>query len=94
MNRGMEPMQGSTDIVTSMLWNDPCHQNGTRPSNRGAWGLRLGPDKTAAFLRCNKVTKIYRSHEEIYSIRDDYEGCTTGTIPPVPCLQFLQTDFP
>ncbi|KAI1317293.1 Metallo-dependent phosphatase-like protein [Xylariaceae sp. FL0255] len=78
LERRIEPPKGAANLLTQILWNDPCEEHGTHPSERGGWGKRVGPDETAKFLSRNKLTSIFRSHVEIHSVQEDYSGCTTG----------------
>ncbi|KAI1317210.1 Metallo-dependent phosphatase-like protein [Xylariaceae sp. FL0255] len=78
LERRIEPPEGAANLVTQKLWNDPCAEHGTHPSEHGGWGKRVGPDETAKFLSLNKLTGIFRSHVEIHSVQEDYSGCTTG----------------
>jgi diadenosine tetraphosphatase ApaH/serine/threonine PP2A family protein phosphatase len=77
LDRGVEPTKGS-DMITQMLWNDTCPENGIRPSVRGDWGLRVGPDETAKFLAVNGLARVFRSHVEIRGVREEYPGCARG----------------
>ncbi|KAF4033881.1 Calcineurin-like phosphoesterase [Phytophthora infestans] len=60
-----EPTQGTSrvdELLTHLLWSDPCEEEGWKPSSRGA-GVEFGPDITKAFCKRNGISLIIRSHE-------------------------------
>ncbi|KAL0228242.1 hypothetical protein RCL1_004385 [Eukaryota sp. TZLM3-RCL] len=50
------------DVMSALLWADPCPTFGTQPSKRGS-GVSFGPDITERFLRDNNLDIILRGHE-------------------------------
>ena len=53
------------DFLIQILWNDPMHQPGVRPSPRGA-GYYFGPDVSRRFLDSVNLSKIIRGHQSSY----------------------------
>ncbi|KAL0218965.1 hypothetical protein P9112_004618 [Eukaryota sp. TZLM1-RC] len=65
INRFRDPgVDSSDDLMSSLLWSDPCASNGVNPSKRGS-GYSFGPDITEAFLTANNLDVVLRGHEQV-----------------------------
>ncbi|KAG1689245.1 hypothetical protein DVH05_028517 [Phytophthora capsici] len=64
-HRGEPFLHGTSredELLTHLLWSDPCDEDGWKPSSRGA-GVEFGPDITKEFCKRNDISLIIRSHE-------------------------------
>lgn len=80
IHRHVEPLESTANILTELLWNDPCPMGEAQPSKRGGWGKMFGPGITKRFLNNNYLTRLIRSHEDIESTVINHSGCMTGSV--------------
>ncbi|KAJ1506216.1 Serine/threonine-protein phosphatase 5 [Coelomomyces lativittatus] len=81
INRFKQP--GDDQLMSDLLWADPCSEPGRCPSKRGI-GFQFGPDITEKFLAQNNLTKLIRSHEmksEGYEITHNGKCITIFSAP-------------
>mmetsp|Transcript_24404 Transcript_24404/g.22175 ORF Transcript_24404/g.22175 Transcript_24404/m.22175 type:complete len:505 (-) Transcript_24404:30-1544(-) len=64
LQRHREPPESG--LFSDLLWADPQEEKGKNRSKRGL-GFNFGPDITEAFLKCNNLKLVVRSHE----VKDD-----------------------
>ncbi|MED6197026.1 hypothetical protein PIB30_052878 [Stylosanthes scabra] len=74
------PYEGSSVLLSDILWSKPSKRNGLRENAGRKYGLWWGPDCTEAFLKQHDLKLIIRSHEgpDARAGQDDFRNMMIG----------------